>query len=135
MSRISKSVARRFIPATIGTILFALVVTQAASFACGAQCLQHHQASQPAAAMTHCHAMHEPTKGITGRTCPSSATAFCVIDLLANNQQKILVQPTIHAAALSATLIPILTVAADTPVSPRLRSPIGDPPLLTPLRV
>jgi hypothetical protein len=134
VSLISQSAARRVLPATIVVLMFALLATQAASFVCGAQCLQHQQASSTVAAMTHCHAMHPSSKGITAQTCPNSATSFCVIDLLANNQQKTLVQPSISADA-RPTLLPVLTVAARAPVFPRLRSTIGDPPLLTPLRV
>jgi hypothetical protein len=126
-------VARRVPSTTIVVLTFALLVTQAASFVCGAQCLQHHQPSRTA--MTHCQAMHPSSKGITTQTCPPSATSFCVIDLLANNQQKNVAPPTIHADARPATLLPILTVAAHTPVFPLLRSTIGDPPQITPLRV
>jgi hypothetical protein len=115
-------------------LILALFLTQAASFVCGAQCLQHQQSSRTPV-MNHCQAMHPSSKGITAQTCPSSATSFCVIDLLANNQQKTLVQPSISADARPATLFPVLTVAARTPVFPLLRSTIGDPPLLTPLRV
>jgi hypothetical protein len=115
--------------------MLALLVTQAASFVCGAQCLQHQQASSTAAGMTHCHAMHQSSKGITAQTCPPTATSFCVTDLLANNQQRTLVHPTIDANAHPPTLLPVLTIAARTPVFPQLRSSIGDPPLITPLRV
>jgi hypothetical protein len=115
-------------------LILALLLTQAASFVCGAQCLQHQQASSTVAAMTHCHAMHPSSKGITAQTCPPSATSLCVIDLLANNQQKNLVQLSISAEA-HPTLLPVLTVAPRTTTFPPQRSTIGDPPLLTPLRV
>jgi hypothetical protein len=114
-------------------LMLSLLVTQAASFVCGAQCLQHHQLSRTA--MTHCQAMHPSSKTITTQTCPSSATSFCAIDLLADNQQKNLAPPTIHPVARLVTLLPVLTVAAQTPVFPPLRSTKGDPPLITPLRV
>jgi hypothetical protein len=130
-----RSVARRIPPTTIVVLMLALLVTQAASFVCGAQCLQHQQPNRTAAAMTHCHAMHQSSKGVTAQTCPPSATSFCVIDLLANNQQKILVQPTVHASARPTTLLPVLTVAARILVFPQFRSTIGDPPLIAPLRV
>jgi hypothetical protein len=126
---------RRVPPATIVVLMLALLVTQAASFVCGAQCLQHQRASSTGAAMTHCHAMQPSSKGILAQTCPPSATSFCVIDLLANSQQKTLVPPTIHANAGPVTLLPGLTVAARTPVFPGFRSSVGDPPPLTPLRV
>jgi hypothetical protein len=130
-----RSVARRVPPTTIVALMLALLVTQAASFVCGAQCLQHQQASRTAAAMTHCHAMHQSSNGPAAQTCPPSATSLCVIDLLANNQQKTLAPPIIHADASPTALLPILNVAARTHSFPRLRSTIGDPPLITPLRV
>lgn len=130
----SQSVVRRLLPTTIVVLLLALLVTQSASFVCGAQCLQHHQAGPKAGEMTHCEAMHEPSTGITAQTCPLTATSFCVADLLANNQQKILAQPTNHDEP-PATSLPVLTVAGPTPLFPLLRSSIGDPPLLTPLRI
>jgi hypothetical protein len=128
-----RSTARRIRPTTIVVLLFALLLTQAASFVCGAQCLQHQQPSRTA--MTHCQAMHPSSKSITTQTCPPNATSRCVIDLLANNQQKNLAPSTIHADARPANLLPVSTVAARTPVFPPLRSTIGDPPLITPLRV
>jgi len=127
-------VARSILPTTIVVLMFALLVTQAASFVCGAQCLQHQQPNGTTAAMTHCHAMHPSTKGIAGQSCPSTATSLCVIDLLANNQQNTLVQPSISADA-HPTLLPVLTVSPRTTAFPPQRSTIGDPPLLTPLRV
>jgi hypothetical protein len=130
-----RSVARRIPPATIVVLVLALFVTQAASFVCGAQCLQHQQPSRTAAAMTNCHAMHSSSKGITAQTCPPNATSFCVIDLLANNQQKTLVHPAIDASTHLTNLVPSLNITARPPAFPRLRSTIGDPPLLTPLRV
>jgi hypothetical protein len=130
-----RSVARRIPPTTIVVLMLALLVTQAASFVCGAQCLQHQQASSTAAAMTPCHAMHQSSKGITAQTCPPSATSSCVTDLLANSQEKLLVQSDIRADARPTALLPVLTVAARTPVFPPLRGTIGDPPLLAPLRV
>jgi hypothetical protein len=116
-------------------LMFALLVTQAASFVCGAQCLQHQQPNAAAAAMTHCHAMHSSTMGITGQTCPSTATAFCVTDLLVNSQQINTPQTTIYVDVQPTVQLPVSTVAARTTAIPPQRSTIGDPPLLTPLRV
>jgi hypothetical protein len=130
-----RSLARRIPPTTIVVLIIALLLTQAASFVCGAQCLQHQKSSSTAAAMTNCHAMHPSSNGPAAQTCPPAATSFCVTDLLANNQQKTLTPPTIQADAPPTALLPILIVAARTRVFPQLRSTIGDPPLLTPLRV
>jgi hypothetical protein len=79
--------------------------------------------------------MQQPVNGTEAQTCPSTAASSCVIDLLANSQQKTLAQPTIHADARPLGLLPITNVIARTPVFPLLRSSIGDPPMITPLRV
>jgi hypothetical protein len=131
----SQSASRRLLPATIVLLMFALLVTQAASFVCGAQCLQHQQPNGTAAAMTHCHAIHPSTMGITGQTCPSTAAAFCVIDLLTNSQHKNLLHPTVDANTRPADLVPSLNLPTRITAFPPQRSTIGDQPLLTPLRV
>jgi len=85
--------------------------------------------------MTHCHAMPQSPNSVATQTCPPTATSFCVIDLLANSQQKTWAQSTMQAHARPAPLLPDLRIAARTPTFPLLRSSIGDPPLITPLRV
>jgi hypothetical protein len=130
-----RSVARRLPTATIVVLLFALLLTQAASFVCGAQCLQHLQPTQTVGEKTHCHPMHPSANTPAAQTCPPAAASFCVTDLLAANQQKTSAPPTIHAAEPPTALLPILTITARTRVFPQLRSTIGDPPLITPLRV
>jgi hypothetical protein len=131
----SQSVPRRLLLATTVLMMFALLVTQAASFVCGAQCLQHQQPSGTAAAMTHCDAMHPSSNGPAAQTCPPSATSFCVIDLLANGQHKNLLHPTIDANTRPTGLVPSLNLPARRTAFPPQRSTIGHPPLLTPLRV
>jgi hypothetical protein len=129
VTRPSHSAARRIPPATIVALLLTLLVTQAASFVCDAQCLQHHQGTRTAG-MTHCHPMHQPSDGVAAQTCPPTATSFCVIDLPANSPKNTLAPAIIHA---DARPIPILNIPARTPVL--LRTSIGDPPLISPLRV
>jgi hypothetical protein len=133
VTRFRQLITRTLQPTTIVALMFALLGAQAASFVCSAQCLQHLQATQQAPAMTHCHTVLPPTRSAATQTCPPTATSVCVTDLLADNQQKTLIPPTIQADA--PALFPILTVAAGTPVPPRIRSSIGDPPLITPLRI
>jgi hypothetical protein len=130
-----RSVARRLPSTTIVVLMLALLVTQAASFVCGAQCLQHQQASRTAAAMTHCPAMHPSLKGITVQTGPPTATSFCVTDLLANSQEKTLLHPTIDGNTHAINPVPSLNIPARPLAFPPRRSAIGDPPLITPLRV
>jgi hypothetical protein len=79
--------------------------------------------------------MHPSSNGFAAQTCPPTATSFCVTDLLANNQQKTQVHSTINANTPPTNLLPSLTIAARTRVFPQLRSTIGDPPLITPLRI
>jgi len=128
----SHAAARRISPATIVALLLALLVTQAASFVCDAQCLQHHQGTRTAA-MTHCHPIHQQSNGTAAQTCPPTAASFCVIDLPANRQEKTLAPATIHADTRPTSQLRILNIPARTPVL--LRTSIGDPPLITPLRV
>ena len=85
--------------------------------------------------MTHCHAMPQSSNSVATQTCPPTATSLCVTDLLANSQQKTWAEPTMLVQARPAPLLPVLTGAARPPASPLLRSSIGDPPLITPLRV
>jgi hypothetical protein len=133
VTRFLQLIPRSLQPTTVVVLMFALLGTQVASFVCSAQCLQHLQATQQAPAMSHCHTVLPPTRSAATQTCPPTATSVCGTDLLADNQQKTLSPPTIQADA--PALFPILTVAAGTPVPPRIRSSIGDPPLITPLRI
>jgi hypothetical protein len=124
---------RRIPTTTIVALLLALLLTQAASSVCDAQCLQRQQRRH--AAMTHCHAMQQPADGVAAQTCTPTANSFCATDLLANNQEKTLVQSTIHVDASPVGALTVPNTPSHTPVPTHLRSTIGDPPLLTPLRV
>jgi hypothetical protein len=124
---------RRILSAMIAVLLLAVVVTQAASFVCMAQCVQHQLGSHPAAsAMKHCHSMVQ---------CPNSAverpaaciSSSCVIDLPVNTTP---VQPRpLAVRANLRDLVPELNNASFLPASPSLRSSMGGPPLITALRV
>jgi hypothetical protein len=118
---------------TMVALLLALLVTQAASVVCTAQCLQHQQHTQTSAATGHCHAMQPSSNNPAAQTCPATATSFCVTDLLANDQQKTSLQPTVQAIA--PILLPFLTTTPRTLTLLQPRSTVGDPPLITPLRL
>ena len=129
-----QSAAPRALPATIAALLLALLVTQAASFVCTAQCIQH-QLARPSTA--HCHSMQQPAANRTAvGTCPSSTNNLCVADLLANSRNKTAAKSlSVYAAFRPATLFFLLTLASFTPDTRVLRSSIGDPPMITALRI
>jgi hypothetical protein len=128
------SFARRVLQLTIATLLLALLVTQTASFVCSAQCVQHQLGTH--GAMAHCHSMLQPDLNAAAvQTCPAGASSFCVADLLAKRQEKTAPPPVIHAEWRPGTLVLGLYIAKFPPAYPPLRSGIGDPPLITPLRV
>ena len=79
--------------------------------------------------------MLQPANGAAVQTCPASTYSFCVIDLLANSQEKTTVPQLIHAELPPGALLLVLDIPALAPLYPPLRSSIGDPPLITPLRV
>jgi hypothetical protein len=127
--------ARRIFPPIAIVLLLGLLVTQAASSVCTTLCMQHQLATRSAggdSAMTDCHSMPQP-EGVAENTCPGSA--FCAIDLLANNQDNTARPQIVSVARQSDSLLPGLNIAGSTPVYPSLRSSFADPPLITPLRV
>lgn len=133
VSLLFHATGRRILPAMIAVLLLAVVVTQAASFMCMAQCVQHQLGSRAVASvMTHCHSMVQ---------CPNPAveppaacvSSFCVIDLPVNTPP---VQPRPLAVRANLRgLLPGLNNASFLPASPSLRSSMGGPPLITALRV
>src|ERR1700689_4314829 len=70
-------------------LLLVLLLTQAASTVCGAQCVQHELPNPSSHAMAHCHSMQQPeSNGPALKTCQTGTHAICVIDLQANSQGK-----------------------------------------------
>jgi hypothetical protein len=120
-------------------LLLALLVTQAASSVCSTQCLQRQMGTPSAGhdpVMTNCHSMVQPTAtGAAADSCPPQTSSVCVIDLLANKQGKTAAPPSIQADWHPDTLLSGLNIASPAPADPGLRSSIGHPPLITPLRV
>jgi hypothetical protein len=66
-------------------------------------------------------------------TCP--ANSLCAIDLLAKSPDTAPVPCFIAADLRSGSLLLDPNIAAAKAVGPPLRSSLGDPPLITPLRV
>ncbi|MGA3224935.1 MAG: hypothetical protein ABSC65_14305 [Acidobacteriaceae bacterium] len=131
------SAARRIFPASIAALLLVLLVTQAASSVCSTQCMQH-QLGTPSAnhnqAMADCHSMAQPV-GPALQGCPPKTYSICIVDLLANRQGKTVARLSVQANRQPDTLLPTHNLVAPTPADPGLRSSVGQPPLITPLRV
>jgi hypothetical protein len=135
VSPLLHSAARRILPASIAVLLLVLLVTQAASSVCSAQCMQHQLAGHDSA-MADCHSMVQPAAtGTAVQSCPPQTYSVCVIDLLVNRQGKTAAPLSVQADWHPDTLLPGLTIALSASVDPGLRSSVGHPPLITPLRV
>jgi hypothetical protein len=131
------SAARRIFPAGIAALLLILLVTQAASSVCSTQCLQRQMGTPSPGhnqAMADCHSMAQPV-GPAVRSCPPKTYSICVVDLLANRQAKTVAPLSVHADQHPDTLLPTPNIVASAPADPGLRSSVGHPPLITPLRV
>jgi hypothetical protein len=122
-------------------LLLALVMTQAASSVCTAQCVQHQLPvdSTVAPSMTHCHSMpmaRPEANGATVQTASLCTHSICAIDLLANPRERAPVQTRLLAinAGSSASLFG-LNLASFIPAYPSPRSIMGSSPLITALRI
>jgi hypothetical protein len=122
-------------------LLLALLMTQAASSVCTAQCVQRQlpvDSTGVAPSMTHCHSMLMARPEANGATVQTVACthSVCAIDLLANPRGRAPVQPRPLAlnASLSAPLFD-LDMASFIPAHPSPRSSIGSFPLITALRI
>jgi len=115
-------------------LVLALLLTQAASTVCTAQCVQH----QLPQTSTHCHSMlhacpHAKSATVETGTCNSS---LCGMDLLAGNQDRSLAQQRPLAVySDSNDSLPGLDIASLPQASASLRSSVGGPPMITALRV
>jgi hypothetical protein len=116
-------------------LVLALLLTQAASTVCTAQCLQQ----QLPETSTHCrsmlHACPHANRATaeTGGACNSS---LCGMDLLAGNQDRSLAQQRPLAVySDSNDSLPGLDIASLPQASASLRSSVGGPPMITALRV
>jgi len=123
---------RRTFP--IVALVLALLLTQAASTVCTAQCLQQ----QLPESSTHCHSMlhacsHANSATVeTTRACNSSV---CGMELLAGEQDRSLAQRPLAVYSDSYGSLPGLDIASFPQVPASLRSNVGGPPMITALRV
>ncbi len=113
----------------LSALLLVLLITQAGSSICGAQCVQRNL---PGASAHGCHDMQKP-QGAAVQTCPSAAHRFCAIDLLAGSQNKSVVLE--HSLVARTNQLTTLSIVPFTPVYPPLRSSPGAAPRITPLRI
>jgi hypothetical protein len=117
-------------------LLLVLLVTQAASTVCGAQCVQHQVPNPSAHMMAHCHAMQPPTSNAPElQTCQTGTHAICVVDLQANTQGKIASPLVLHADVRSSVLLPGQSIPRFISPSHLLRSSTDSSPPITALRV
>jgi hypothetical protein len=120
----------------VALLSLALLMSQAATSVCGAQCAQHSSGIHPShqgPAMAHCHAVPQ-SSGASVQTCPAAAS-FCATDLLMNGQEKTASQQLVQAGSLIGPAQPGSTIASVSQVFLSIRSSLGSPPLITTLRV
>lgn len=116
-------------------LVLALLLTQAASTVCTAQCVQR----QLPESSTHCHSMQHACPHANSATLETAAacnSSLCGMDLLAGNQDRSLAQQ--RALSLyndSYGSLPGLDIAFFLQASPSLRSSVGGPAMITALRV
>jgi hypothetical protein len=117
-------------------LLLVLLMTQAASTVCGAQCVQHQLPNPSTHVMAHCHSMLQPESGgLVLQTCQTGTHAICAVDLLANTQGKTASPRATHANVRSGALLPNQNVPQFISTSRLLRSSTDSSPLVTALRV
>ena len=117
-------------------LLLVLLLTQAASTVCGAQCVQHEFPSHAPHAMAHCHSMQQSeSNGPALKTCQTGTHAICVIDLQANPQGKGAPRLALHATLRAEAVLPHQTFPHFETTTRLFRSSTNPTPLITALRV
>jgi hypothetical protein len=117
-------------------LLLVLLMTQAASTVCGAQCVQHQLPNPSAHVMAHCHAMQQPEPNAPElQTCQTGTHAVCVVDLQANTQGKTASPLALHAEVRPEALLQGQSIPRFISTSKLLRSSTHSSPLITALRV
>jgi hypothetical protein len=117
-------------------LLLVLLMTQAASTVCGAQCVQHQVLNPSVHTMSHCRSMLQPEHGtVVLQTCPAGTHAFCAIDLLANSQGETATLLVLQVDCRSDSLLPGQSIPRFISSTRLLRSTTDSSPLITALRV
>jgi hypothetical protein len=126
---------RRILPTMNAVLVLALLLTQAASTVCTAQCVQRQLPERSA----HCHSMLRACQHANSATVETAGTcnsSLCGMDLLAGNQDRSLAQQRPLAVySDSYGSLPGLDVASLPQASAPLRSTFAGPPMITALRV
>jgi len=117
-------------------VLLALLITQAASSVCGAQCVEHQLPNSPAGhAMNHCRSMMNMQSAMDAtalQTCALGAHSYCAVDLLANNPAKAVVL--VSSPASSGTPVSLHSESSTAALLPLRCSPSSSP-RITALRI
>jgi hypothetical protein len=117
-------------------LLLVLLLTQAASTVCGAQCVQHQLPNHTPHAMAHCHSMQQPeSSGPALDPCQTGTHTVCVIDLQANTQGKAAPRLILHATVRSEAVLPHQISPHCETTTHLLRSSTNHTPLITALRL
>jgi hypothetical protein len=123
---------RIFLP----VLLLVLLLTQAASTVCGAQCVQHQLPNPTTHGMAHCHSMQQPeSNGPALDSCETGTHASCVIDLQANRQGKTAPRIVLYATICAESVLPHQNFPDFETNTRLLRSSTNPTPLITALRV
>jgi hypothetical protein len=111
-------------------LLLFLVITQVAPSVCTAQCMQHRLP------MSHCGSMlPAAAHGPAIHCCPAASDLVCAIEPPANTQSTLTAPPSLESEPGPEVLPALLNVPSLTNSFSSFRSSVGDPPLITPLRV
>jgi hypothetical protein len=116
-------------------LLLVLLMTQAASSVCGAQCVQHQIPNPSAHGMAHCDSMQESeSNGLALEACPAGVHSICAIDLQVNTKAETTSPLVLHADVCATALASDQDVPQPSP-TPHQRSTTGSAPPITALRV
>jgi hypothetical protein len=116
---------------TLSALMLVLLITQAASFVCGAQCVQHQApATAHATTMAHCHDMQMSDGGSAVQALPRCATPACAMALPLTHQEARAEAQASQPSLLLNGLIPgvqAALAAAPTPATQRSRPGVSPP--------
>ena len=117
-------------------LLLVLLMTQAASTVCGAQCVQHQLPNPSAHGMAHCHSMEQPDSNAPElQTCQTATHAICVVDLQANTEGKTASPLALQAEVRPDALLQGQSIPQFISTFQLLQSSADSAPLITALRV
>lgn len=117
-------------------LLLVLLLTQAASTVCGAQCVQRQLPNSSTQRMAHCQFMQQPESNRPALdTCQTGTHTICVVDLQANPEGKAAPRLILHADLRAEAVLPHQTSPHYEATTRLRRSSTNPTPLITALRV